>query len=114
MLLTFVFWALASWPIVTVGYIAWSYWRKLRREGKVFTWWINYPMYLATVIFVLADVVFNATWGSWVFREAPREWLFTARVKRHYRAGADRDSKRWHIADEWRVRLNTFDEGHVT
>jgi len=39
------------------------------------------------VCFVLLDVAFNVTWGSYYFREWPKRGalLFTSRVEQHYR-----------------------------
>jgi hypothetical protein len=59
-----------------------------------------------------ADIVFNLTRGTWIFRELPKwgEWTFTARVKRHYRAGP---SKRYRTAVYWFTFLNAVDHGHI-
>jgi len=35
-----------------------------------------------------ADIAVNVIVGTMIFREAPREWLYTARLDRHARAGS--------------------------
>ena len=48
----------------------------------------------AAVERVKPDVIFNATWGTVIFRELPREWLFTDRLKRHWRGKDDARKER--------------------
>ena len=70
------------------------------------------------VLFVFADAAFNAVYGSIIFRELPqwqeREWLFTARVKRHFR-NIDGGSTPAQVraAKGWARDLNSVDPGHV-
>ena len=59
---------------------------------------------LLAALFIVQDVIYNATVGTLLFWERPREWLFTDRLKR------------W--GDDWRVDrfkrvLNRLDPGHV-
>jgi hypothetical protein len=56
------------------------------------------------------DVLFNVIHGTWMFRELPREWLFTTRCQRHV---VGTDARRRRMALFWRRQLNPFDEGHV-
>jgi len=56
--------------------------------------------------FVLADVIYNWTVGTFLFWELPREWLFTDRLKRLHDADV-------HAVDRFVVVLNSLDEGHV-
>jgi len=56
--------------------------------------------------FVLADVLYNLTVGSFLFWERPKEWLFTDRLKRLHDADV-------HAVDRFVVVLNSLDEGHV-
>lgn len=84
---------------------------------------------LAFAPFVLTfgalDVLFNLFWGSVMFRELPREWLFTSRVERHYRTCAyagppdaptyvHADTQRQCEAVYWADWLNEIDPRHVT
>jgi len=69
--------------------------------------------YFWLVIGLLADVAFNLTRGTWMFRELPREWLFSARVKRHVLESATRSEWRYRKACEWRDALNAIDPGHI-
>lgn len=86
--------------------------------------------------FLVLDVLFNLTWGTYYFRELPayraadgrlrmREWLFTSRVERHYRTCAFAGS--WEAptyvhattpqqlaAVRWADFLNDVDPRHVT
>lgn len=49
--------------------------------------------YPALFLFLLADVAFNVVYGSLLFLEPPKEWLFTSRVSR------------WNDTDGWRGKL---------
>ena len=68
------------------------------------------PLYLWLFIGLIADIVFNATWGTVIFRELPHEFLFTDRLKRHH-YGDDR--KQFERAERWVWRVNMVDPGHV-
>lgn len=58
------------------------------------------PAYYAAA---LLDVGYNLTRASWVYRELPREWTFSDRVRRHV-YGPDRG---------WRYRLARGDQGRL-
>lgn len=64
------------------------------------------PIVVSAFVGLVADVVFNLTYGSVHFREWPRELLFTDRVKRHAKYG-NRDG------EKWARRLNLIFPGHV-
>lgn len=57
--------------------------------------------------FILADILYNLTIGSFLFWEWPREWLFTSRLKRLHDADVN-------AAQRFIVVLNTLEPGHVT
>ena len=59
---------------------------------------------LFAVPFVPQDVFYNATVGSLLFWERPREWFFTTRLKRY----ANQTE-----AERFKAVLNHFDTGHV-
>lgn len=56
------------------------------------------------VIFVIEDVLYNATVGWFLFGTPPRQWLFTDRLKQ---MGVVYERERFAIV------LNHYDEGHV-
>lgn len=66
--------------------------------------WTYAPLVICVL---LLDVIFNFIWGSLIFREVPKEWLFTKRVSRHLRTGNKK------VALTWANRLNKIDPGHV-
>jgi hypothetical protein len=71
-------------------------------------------MFLLAAVFVVVDVAFNWTWGTYLYREFPRELLFSARTKRHLRDTSGRsrvEQKR--TARKWAEILNMVDRGHV-
>ena len=102
--------ALASWLILGGIFLAYPTVRRLKEVKDELTWVGKVPIYLWLVIGVLADVGFNATWGTWVFRELPREWLFTDRLQRHWYGDSERQKRR---AKPWVERVNRIDPGHV-
>lgn len=72
---------LALLPLVWTFYLAVMHLDTARRQGQLTTAAkvAGYPVLL---IGLAVDVAFNATWGSLLFLEPPRELLFTARVSR--------------------------------
>lgn len=68
------------------------------------------PIYCALFVGIIADVIFNAIWGTLIFRELPKEWLFTDRLKRHWH-GEDLEQKA--RAHPWVKRVDLIDPGHV-
>lgn len=59
--------------------------------------------------FMLLNAVFNATFGSFIFMEFPREWFFTDRLKRQKDSEKD-DCAR--VAFMICHEMNKFDAGH--
>lgn len=80
--------------------------------------WIYAPL---VMVVILVDVFFNITWGTIIYRELPKEWLFTNRTKRHLEKGktispqgmGPKMSRRYKAAEVWAYRLNAIDPGHV-
>lgn len=68
-------------PLVWTFYLAVMHLDTARRQGTLTTAAkiAGYPVLLAGLAI---DAAFNATWGSLIFLEPPRELLFTARVSR--------------------------------
>lgn len=56
--------------------------------------------------FVLADVIYNLTVGSFLFWERPKEWLFTSRLQRLHDADVS-------ATQRFVVVLNSLEPGHV-
>ena len=94
------------WVGVTGWFFAMAHAIHLRDEGVEFTWMIKVPMYVYLVVGVLFDVAFNWLFGTLIFMEFPREFLFTHRVKRHKEDGNPK-------ADRWVEILNKIEPGHV-
>lgn len=65
--------------------------------------------YFWLVVGYLGDVAFNVTRGTWIFKELPKEWLFSHRVQRHMK------SSDWRLgpAMVWANLLNTIAPGHI-
>lgn len=58
----------------------------------------------------VADVLFNLTRASIMFREFPKELLFSARIQRLIRSNS---SWRREKAMKWASFLNSVDDGHI-
>jgi hypothetical protein len=103
--------------------------QRLKHEGKLkeLGWILLVPMGLVFFIGVLADIIFNAIWGTIIFRELPKlsvKWvyvwkiklplpdfeLFTDRLKRHWRGDDEKQKER---AASYVHRVNLIDPGHV-
>jgi hypothetical protein len=91
--------------VTMILYVLAMHLKAIRDEGRAR--WYHYA--LAAPILVVGyplDVAFNVIVGSLIFRELPREFLFTSRVDRHARAG--------NRFAQWVCRhlLNPWDDGH--
>jgi hypothetical protein len=100
--------------ITAVGVVGWffayAHAKHLKHEGIEHGTLITVGIMLYLGAGVVFDVLFNLTWGSIIFREVPKEFLFTARVQRHVSSQYTRQRK---IARKWAERLNRVDPGHV-
>jgi hypothetical protein len=101
-------WAAVLWFTVHWAFIAVVHAKAVKERGMVSKYWlvILFPLVL---IGLALDVAFNVTFGTLLYRELPRELLFTARCKRHFRG----DGSRKRMADWWAKQLNQFDPGHI-
>ncbi len=99
--------ALAAWLILTVAFMAYPTWKRVRHVLTARS--VYWPMqYFWTPVGLLSDVVFNLTWGTVIFREFPREWMFSDRVRRRMKlVPADRKAMYWSDI------LNAIDPGHI-
>jgi len=109
-ILTILSVALTSWLILGGIFLAYPTVQRLKAHKDELSWFTIIPMYLWSAIAIIADVGFNATWGTWIFRELPREFLFTDRLKRHWRSDDEEQKAR---AKPWVDRVNMIDPGHV-
>jgi hypothetical protein len=98
-----VIWLGALWAFAAVMHAR----AVMKREALTLFWRVNL-LPLAVIGFAL-DVAFNLTFGTLMYRELPRELLFTTRTKRHF-AGT---GSRKRMADFWARQLNLLDPGHV-
>ena len=102
---------LAPWLILGGLFFAYPTVYRLKDQKDEFGWVVKVPLYLWLVVGLLADIVFNFTWGTAIFRELPNEFLFTDRLKRHWYAVGN--AKQKDRAYSWVRRLNLIDPGHV-
>lgn len=72
-------------------------------------WYVRMIARIWFVIGIVSDVAFNWIWGTVIFRDLPRELVFTSRVKRHVEDAGWRGEK----ARRWAQFLNAVDENHV-
>lgn len=99
--------AIAAWLILGMLFLGYPTIKRLKEHRDMLDWTIKVPVYCALVLGVLADVVFNLLWGTVIFRELPREFLFTTRLKRQWRENENPRAERW-------VNIvNLIDPGHV-
>ena len=91
----------------------------IRRFFDDFGWIVGSMTLTSLVVGVLSDVLFNAIVGTLVFRELPREFLFTDRVKRWDNKAAaamsaEKDlNYRERMGYLWAARLNRIMPNHV-
>lgn len=60
--------------------------------------------------FLIADIAFNLIFGSFIFWERPKEWLFTTRLSRWKEA--DRTTEGYRLANELCYQLSKIDPNH--
>lgn len=105
---------IGSWLILGSLFLGYPTIQRLKDEDHDFGWIVKVPIYFGLIVGLLADIVFNAVWGTIIFRELPqwhkRELLFTSRLKRHWYRGTPENRAR---AKPWVKRLNAIDPGHV-
>lgn len=84
-----------------VAAMFWLYSLAVTRQG---VW-----RYIIGAPFMFLNAAFNATCGSFIFWELPREIFFTDRLKRH-KAGDNADRRR--VAEMLCREMNKADPGH--
>ena len=102
--------AILSWFILGGMFLAYPTMKRIKDEEAELKWLLKIPAYLWFGIGIIADVAFNFTWGSWIFREIPKEMLFTSRLVRHWR-GTSITQKT--TAEPGVEIINLIDPGHI-
>ena len=98
---------IAPWFFMMARLKNMGYTRKdVRRYVDDFGYVIGTLTIASLLVGVVADVIFNWLIGTLIFREFPREFLFTTRVKRHAKDGTE-------LGALWATRLNRIMPGHV-
>ena len=89
--------------------LLWLYWQYafvywcIRSAPDAVTW-LLVPLWVPMgAAFIVQNILFNLTFGSFIFWERPRQWYFSDRIR-----AADEQRKR-----RYRVLLNAWDEGHI-
>jgi len=107
--------------IYLVGwFFAYTHARVLKERDTVFSkWWVVYPLYVFLSVGALCDIAFNWIYGTLAFREFPKEFFFTSRIKRWSRYAETRrrhtsaTSKKYETALKWKERINKIEPGHI-
>jgi hypothetical protein len=81
-------------------------WLKARRD--TLPWYVKIPGYLFVVVGYVLDVAYNWTVGTGQFRDLPREFTYTSRLKR-YKYTHPVGSWRWNRALQICARLDPYD-----
>lgn len=81
----------------------------MKRDGVSLFWKV--PLFPLSLVGLLLDwLLFNWVFGTLLFRELPRELLFSSRIQRHVRESG---GSRLRIALFWKRILNQIDERHI-
>lgn len=96
--------------VVETAFMQYASARRVMALGVAMPLDVRLVCYFWLVVGVPADVAFNLTRGTIMFRELPHELLFTSRVKRHVRESSGRDYERARL---WADFLNAADPGHI-
>jgi len=107
--------------IYLVGwFFAYTHARVLKERDTVFSkWWVVYPLYVFLSVGALCDIAFNWIYGTLTFREFPKEFFFTSRIKRWSRYAETRrrytssTARKYETALKWKERINKIEPGHI-
>ena len=99
-----VFWFLMLGPIIALVYAMYSLGFWMHNGG-----WSKVIVYPFAVVFAFVNTAHNWTVCTVLFRELPREFFTTQRLKRHKN---NPDASRRELADMLGGFLNSQDEGH--
>jgi len=126
-ILWYIYLAVGSWFVLGGLFFAYPTVYRLKDRRDEFSWIMLVPIFCWLIIGAIADIIFNATVGTWVFKELPKlglRWLsvwkfkipypkfelFTDRLKRHHYGKSEKQKKR---GAKWVWRVNQIHEGHV-
>ncbi|MEE9158967.1 MAG: hypothetical protein V3U60_11335 [Gammaproteobacteria bacterium] len=121
LILWLLYLTVGSWLILGGTIFAYPTVVRLKDQRHEFSWVVIIPIFLFAVAGAIADIIFNALIGTWIFKELPRlefrwQWafikfeLFTDRLKRHHYGDSQKQKDRAAI---WVWRVNMIDPGHV-
>lgn len=113
-----ILWAIAILLGTSVGVTGWFFAlakaAELKDNNVDLGKFIEYNAYVYLGLGVVLDVLFNWIFGTWIYRELPREFLFTDRTKRHFNSiSGPHKSRRQKQALKWAERMNKIMPGHV-
>lgn len=101
-------------------FFAYTHARILKEKDLDFhNWIIVYPLYVFLSVGALCDILFNWTYGTVAFREFPKEFFFTSRIKRWCKYANEetkiskKTSNRFELALSWKKRINNIEPGHI-
>jgi len=66
-------------------------------------WWLAWFWVPFGLLFAVQNIIFNATFGTFLFLERPRQWFFSDRLR------ALDDARK----ERFRVLLNAHDKDHI-
>lgn len=95
------------WFAVHWAYVAVMHAKAVAARSDLSLYW-KVMLYPLAAVGIVLDVAFNVTFGTLMYRELPRELLFTARCQRHAKGGSRQRLALW-----WARQLNQFGEGHI-
>lgn len=102
-----IFVALAGlWFGVTGCYVLVIHAKALKEADRLNAFW-TFNLLPWAIVGISLDCIFNITAGTIIFRELPRELLFSHRVQRHVDKGGSR------VAEFWKRQLNQIDPTHI-
>lgn len=84
--------------------------KRLQAEGVWMPFGVRVVGRLWALVGLPADAVYNLACGTWQFREAPKELLFSHRVQRLVRSSSEWRREK---ALRWAGFLNACDPGHI-
>lgn len=102
--------AASGFLVITAFVFVFSVERLLKSDAWC-PWYVQVVALVWLVLGLIADIAFNWTLGTLIFRELPHELVFTERVRRHFR----RTDGNWRQrkAAHWAEFLNAIDAGHI-
>jgi len=104
---------IVSWLYFVVWFFAVSKYLHMRKQRTIYKLpnLFRYSIILGLLPGLVLDVIWNATYGTFLFKELPKEWTFSERLSRHW----DYKNLNWRYdkAAVWAAWLNHVDPGHI-